>query len=190
MQWLNSSARYGIGTTMLHWLILLLFVAVYASIELREFFPRGSDPREALKTWHFMLGLCLLLAIGPRLWFMFHGRFPAIQPQPPRWQKLLARTMHLMLYTLMIVMPLSGWLLLSAEAKAIPFFGLQLPALIAESKSLAALLKQFHETIEIAGYFLLGLHSAAALYHHYWLRDNTLRRLSLKGGATATDLPK
>ncbi|WP_446811346.1 cytochrome b [Methylomonas sp. 2BW1-5-20] len=177
MTWLNSSERYGRISMALHWMIVLLFVAVYASIELRELFPKGSDPREAMKTWHFMLGLSVLVLIWPRLLFMYHGRFPIIQPEPPRWQQLLGRTMHITLYGLMIVMPVLGWLLLSAKAKPIVFFGLQLPALIGESKTLAESIAEFHETIGNLGYFLIGLHSAAALFHHYRLRDNTLRRM-------------
>ncbi|AMK79001.1 MULTISPECIES: cytochrome b [Methylomonas] len=188
MKWLNSTERYGVLSMTLHWIIVLLFVAVYASIELRELFPKGSDPREAMKAWHFMLGLSVFVLIWPRLLFMFQGRFPTIQPEPPYWQKLLGRTMHLTLYALMIVMPLSGWLLLSAEAKPIPFFGLQLPALIGESKSIAESIEEFHEAIGTLGYFLIGLHSAAALYHHYLLRDDTLRRMLPKCCDSRTDL--
>jgi hypothetical protein len=50
MRWRNSTDRYGSLSIGLHWLMLLLFVAVYACIELRGYFPKGSDPREALKT--------------------------------------------------------------------------------------------------------------------------------------------
>jgi cytochrome b561 len=177
MKWLNSADRYGVISMALHWLVLLLFVATYASIELREIFPKASEPREAMKVWHFMLGLSVLALMLPRLWFMFQGRFPAIQPEPPHWQKMPARMMHLSLYGLMILMPLSGWLLLSAEAKPIAFFGLQLPALIGESKTVADVTEEFHEILGTLGYFLIGLHSAAALTHHYLLRDNTLKRM-------------
>ena len=77
----------------------------------------------------------------------------------------------------MICMPLAGWLILSAAGKPIPFFGLQLPALISENKDLAKLIREFHETLGKVGYFLIGLHAVAALFHHYVLRDNTLRRM-------------
>jgi len=60
MQWRNNKERYGTLSIGLHWSMLLLLVVVYACIELREFFPKGSDLREALKTWHFMLGLAVL----------------------------------------------------------------------------------------------------------------------------------
>ena len=63
----NSDARYGSLAVTLHWFMLLLIAAVYACIELRVNFPRGSDPREALKTWHFMLGFGVLLLVIVRL---------------------------------------------------------------------------------------------------------------------------
>lgn len=78
------------------------------------------------------------------------------------WQQRLAGWVHLALYLLMICMPLLGWLALSAAGKPIPFFGLQLPALIGESKGVARLLKDIHETIGTIGYWLIGAHAAAA----------------------------
>ena len=55
--------RYSTASIALHWLMVLLFVAVYATIELREFYPKGSVPREALKAWHFMLGLSVFVLV-------------------------------------------------------------------------------------------------------------------------------
>ena len=172
-----SEARYSGLSISLHWLMLVLIAAVYACIELRELFPKGSDPRELLKTWHFMLGLAVLALVLLRLFVTVLGQTPAITPEPPRYQQLAAKLMHLGLYALMIVMPLAGWLLLSAAGKPIPFFGLQLPALIAESKSTAGLIKEVHETVGNLGYLLIGLHALAAIYHHHIVRDNTLRRM-------------
>ncbi len=177
MQWRNSTERYGALSIGLHWLMLLLLVAVYACIELREFFPKGSGPREALKTWHYMLGLSVFVLVWLRLLLNMTGRFPRMEPDQPGWQKLSARLMHVALYALMIVMPLAGWLMLSAAGKPIPFFGLQLPALISESKSAAELIKEIHVTAGTVGYFLIGLHALAALYHHFMLGDSTLRRM-------------
>lgn len=156
---------------------MLLFVAVYACIELSEFFPKGSDFRATLKTWHFILGLSILVLALIRLVVHITDLVPRIEPDPPKWQKQSAKLMHVALYTLMVGMPLAGWLLLSAEGKPIPFFGLHLSALIGKSKYLADLIEEIHETGGTMGYFLIGLHTAAALYHHYFVRDNTLRRM-------------
>lgn len=173
----QTNDRYNALSIGMHWLMLFLLVAVYACIELREFYPKGSDPREALKTWHFMLGLTVFLLVFVRIAIRFSSPVPAIVPPPPVWQMRAARLMHLALYTLMIVMPLLGWLLLSAAGKTIPFFGLELPALLSADKELAGKIKEVHETVGGLGYALIGLHAVAGLYHHYVMRDNTLQRM-------------
>jgi len=173
----NSNTRYSPLFMGLHWLMAALLVAVYAFIELRELFPKGSDPREAMKALHFMLGLSVLLLVLPRLLLRLSGPTPAIVPEPPAWQNTAAHLVHLALYALMLAMPLMGWLLLSAAGKPIPFFGLHLPSLIAENEDLAKLIKEIHETAGEVGYYLIGLHIAAALYHHHFQHDNTLARM-------------
>lgn len=173
----HPSARYNPLSIGLHWLMLLLIAAVYACIELRGFYPKGSEPREALKTWHFMLGLAVLALVVVRLAVRLGNTVPAIEPAPPGWQKLLASLMHVGLYALMLGMPVLGWLILSASDKPVPFFGLQLPALLGPNKDLAGQIKEVHETIGTIGYYLIGLHAAAALFHHYVVKDNTLLRM-------------
>jgi cytochrome b561 len=177
MNWKNTTARYGLLTIGIHWLMLLLFVAVYGTIELRELFEKGSDPREALKTWHFMLGMLVFVLVWLRIAARLSGPTPAIRPEPAAWQQLSAKLLHLALYVLMIAMPISGWLLLSAAGKSIPFFGLELPPLIAPDKELAKQIKEVHEFVGTTGYYLIGLHVVAALYHHIFKLDNTLTRM-------------
>jgi cytochrome b561 len=157
--------------------MLLLIAAVYACIELRGNFPKGSGIREGLKSWHFMLGLSVLALVVVRIGARLTSAVPPIQPEPSKWQGLSAKAMHLALYVFMVAMPIMGWLTLSAEGKVIPFFGLQLPALVAESKSVAGWVKELHEGGGTVGYFLIGLHAAAALFHHYVVKDNTLGRM-------------
>ena len=177
MNWRNNTDRYGSLSIGLHWLMLLLIAAVYACIELRGNFPKGSDMRAVLKTWHFMLGLTVLVLVVFRTAVNFGVAVPRIRPEPPKWQSLVAKLMHLALYVLMIGMPLLGWLTLSAQGKAVPFFGMQLPQLVGASDSVADWAKEIHEAGGTIGYFLIGLHAAAALFHHYVVRDNTLRRM-------------
>jgi cytochrome b561 len=173
----NSTERYGSLSIWLHWLMLILIIALYTCIDLRGYYPKGSYVRAALKTWHFMLGLSVFVLIWPRLLSITFGQVPRILPEPPNWQMLSAKAIHLALYIFMISMPLLGWLLLSASGKPIPFFGLHLPALISENKDLADTIKEIHETGGTVGYFLIGLHAAAGLFHHYFVRDNTLLRI-------------
>lgn len=179
-----SSPRYSPLSIFLHWLTVLLMIAIYASIELRELFPKGSDPREMLKHWHFMLGLVLPMLVLLRIWARKQHPAPAITPPPSALQHKLAAAGHGLLYLLMLLMPLAGWLILSAAGKPIPFFGLELPPLVGENKALAGAVKEVHEAVGTLGYLLIAVHAAAALLHHYWLRDNTLLRM-LPGRRTA-----
>ena len=158
----------------LHWLMLILLAAVFACIELRENYPRGSDIREGLKTWHFMLGLSVFVLVWVRL--IARRKMPWLAPEGgwTRWPALAA---HVALYGGMIALPLLGWMTLSAEGDTIPFFGLSLPPLIGQDKDLAERLEDLHKTIGEAGYWLIGLHALAAVFHHYVLKDGTLRRM-------------
>jgi superoxide oxidase len=174
---LQPAPRYRAGSIALHWVMLLLIVAAYACIELRELYPKGSDPREALKRWHFTFGLTIGLLVGFRIALRLASQTPPIVPAPSVWQHRLARLAHVGLYLLMVGMPLAGWLLLSAEGKPIPFFGLELPPLISKNEALGKQVKELHATVGEAGYFLIGAHALAALFHHYVRRDNTLRRM-------------
>jgi cytochrome b561 len=158
----------------MHWLMLALLAAVYACIELREFYPRGSDIREGLKTWHFMLGLSVFVLVWVRL--IARAVSPR-GPAPRTWSGALAAAVHLALYALMIAMPVMGWMVLSAEGDPVPFFGLTLPPLVAPDETLAGRVEDLHTTVGAVGYWLIGLHAAASLFHHYVLRDGTLRRM-------------
>lgn len=173
----NPADRYGSWSIGMHWLMVLLLIAVYACINLREIYPKGSDPREALKAWHFMLGLSIFVLVFARLAIRAAGPTLPVRPEVRPWQSRAAGLVHVSLYVFMVVMPLLGWSILSAAGKPIPFFGFELPALLGRNDALAAQWKELHETIGTAGYYLIALHAGAALVHHYILRDNTLARM-------------
>ena len=170
--------RYPDSAILLHWLVLILVVAAYTCILLRTNFERGSDIREGLKAWHFMLGLSVLAATFLRIGLrVLVWKTPPITPLPPRMLHLLSIAAHLAIYAWLIAMPIAGWTILSAEGDPIPFWGLNLPPLTSPDKVLADQVKELHETSGTIGYFLLGLHAAAALFHHYFMKDDTLRRM-------------
>lgn len=173
----TNDDRYNLASIILHWLMLLLIVGAYAAIELREFFPKGSGPREALKMWHFMLGLSVFGLVWFRIAARLVWRSPRSAPEAPAWQHLAARVVHLALYAFMVGMPLAGWLILSAEGKAIPFFGLELPALVGANEPLAERVEEVHKLGGTIGYWLIGLHAAASLFHHFVVRDRVLIRM-------------
>jgi superoxide oxidase len=129
----------------LHWFMLLLIVAVYVFMEFRGMFPKGSEPREFMKALHFMLGMSVFFLVLLHVVVRFSTKVPDIVPEPKSIEKLLAKIVHIALYIFMIGMPLLGWSILSANGKTVPFFGLQLPMLIAENKDLGKVLHEIHE---------------------------------------------
>lgn len=173
-----TANRFHGASIALHWLMLVMLAAVYLLIELRGIYPRGSDPRELMKYGHFVLGLSVFVLIWIRLLIRLKTPTPAIVPAPPVWQKAAASLVKGFLYLFMVGMPLIGWAIVSAEGHTISVFGLNLPSILDTDKDLAHDLEEIHEFIGQAGYWAIGLHTLAALYHHYVRKDNTLRRMT------------
>lgn len=169
--------RYNKASIALHWIMLLLLAGVYAAIEFREAYPKGSGPRELLKAAHFTLGLTIFALVWIRLAARRIMPAPADEQASAIWQRVAARLIHLALYAFMIAMPLAGWIILSAEGKSIPFYGFEFPPLVDPNETLAETVEGLHELGGAIGYYLIGFHAAAALFHHYVLRDNVLARM-------------
>lgn len=168
--------RYGWISITLHWATVVLIVAAYATMEFKSVFPKGSAPRAAMTYWHYVIGLAVFALAWLRLVVRPSGD-AVIDAGGPDWQAQLREIVHWTLYALMIGLPLLGWLTLNAKGTPVAFLGQDLPMLVNESRTLAKWLKELHEILARFGYFLIGLHAAAALYHHYVKRDDTLRRM-------------
>lgn len=102
MCWKNTDDRYASLSIGLHWLMLLLLVAVYAAINLQDLAPKGSALRADLKSWHFMLGLTVLALVLIRLATrLFAGPAPLIAPVLSVWNQRLKTWMHVALHVFM-----------------------------------------------------------------------------------------
>jgi cytochrome b561 len=168
--------RYAAVSVWLHWLMVLMFIAVYSTIELRVLFPRGSEDRELIKTAHFLLGLSVFVLV----WLRILARVVTETPSRENYGKFqiyLSKFVFFALYALMIVMPLLGWSIVSAEGHIINILGFELPPIIDTNKDLAHDIEEIHETLGKVGYGLIALHATAALGHHYIKRDSTLKRM-------------
>lgn len=176
---MSSTKRYSGLTIALHWLMLLLIVAAYTFILIRGEFPKGSEPRALVKMLHFSIGVTVFALVWVRIAArLAGGPAPEITPAPPALQHKVGKLAHLALYGFMIGMPIGGMLILSFEGEAIPYFGLfQIGPLLAENEGAAEIVEELHEIGGTIGYFLIGLHAVAGLYHHSIRRDDTLRRM-------------
>lgn len=171
------STRYSNSMIVLHWLTVILMIAVYATIENRGLFERGSEGRDLIKYCHFVLGVSIFVLVWLRLFIRLKQPYPTITPPLVNWQHRLSKLMHILLYVLMLVMPVLGWLILSAAGKTLDLGLFSLPNFMQTDKNLAHDIEDIHKTIGNIGYYLIGLHALAALLHHYIFKDNTLLRM-------------
>jgi cytochrome b561 len=94
------------------------------------------------------------------------------------YERLLARLNHALLYVLLFAMPLSGWMMSSARGFPVSWFGFfTLPDLVPKNKPLYDALLTTHQTLAWVLAAVVTLHVAAALKHHFMLRDDVLRRM-------------
>ncbi|HRK56391.1 MAG TPA: cytochrome b [Burkholderiaceae bacterium] len=177
MRLIHATDRYSWLTIALHWTVVLLIVVTYACVELHDAVGKDSELGNTLKALHFSFGLTILAITLLRLPITFFSPTPRIYPLPPPWQVFLAKGMQLALYAFLVAVPLSGWLVLSSDSYRVAYFGWELPALMAPSEAMAALLDDIHETAGTCGYALIGAHAVAALFHHYVVGDTTLIRM-------------
>lgn len=175
----NSSTSWGLVARVLHWLFLILIIGAWYAVETHEDFPKGSPERAAWMRLHFSMGLTVFALVWVRLGWRATGEVPAEIPGP-RLQLLAARLVHLALYLLLIAMPLTGLLTMQLEGNVVSWFGLvDIPVFLAPAKDVAEVLEEAHtEVLWPALLVLVGLHAAAALWHHFKLKDDTLRRMT------------
>ncbi|MBI5919463.1 MAG: cytochrome b [Nitrosomonadales bacterium] len=162
---------------LLHWLSAFLVILALVLIESKGYWPKGSPEREALKSVHAQFGLLIFLVMWVRLPWRMTQRLPDITPPLPRLQALVAHLMHAVLNLMLLILPVLGILMMNAKDKAIGLFGVTLPSFIGPDKELAHTLQEAHETLGELMIWLIALHAAAALWHHWVQRDNTLRRM-------------
>lgn len=173
----SSIARYNGLLIALHWITLVLVVAGYALMEFKDIFPKGSGGRERMETLHYSVGITIFVLTLVRLPLRAWTGTPAIEPPLPRWQQTAARIIHALLYAMLLALPITGWLSVNADGQSVLAWGYALPDLLGPNESLSETLKDLHESIASVGYALVGIHALAALYHHYIVHDNTLRRM-------------
>lgn len=168
--------RYSRGAIAFHWVIAALvlfnlFVGLF-----HESLLEGVRVMPA----HKALGMLVLLLTLARIGWRLAHKPPHFPDAMQAWEKVTAKTVHFILYALLLIMPLTGWLLSSnpERPRPIDWFGLfQIPVLPATP----GIAGTAHEAHELLGYLMAALvviHIAAALRHHFVLRDRVLARMA------------
>jgi cytochrome b561 len=175
------SLRYDRVAIALHWTIAALIIFMLALGLVMEDLPISI--KFSAYTLHKSIGITVLaLSIFRLIWRLMNPP-PALPAGMKAWEKLLAHTAHWGLYFLIIAMPLTGWLLVSASRKyptvffwlgEVPF--IPMPKGIAP-KATAEWFEEMHELFANGAIALIVLHVGAALKHHLVNKDNVLTRM-------------
>lgn len=169
--------NYSRSQILFHWLVFIAIVIAYAAMELKGFTPKGSPARVTMALVHYTAGFSVLLLMIVRVVLKITHRDPEIIPQPPRWQVVVSKATHGLLYLMFLLLPFLGIASLYYGQIEWSFFGIKMPVATNLNTDTQHFLKEVHELIANSGYFLIGLHTLASLFHHYFVRDNTLVRM-------------
>lgn len=182
MGWRNTTMHWGGVSQGFHWLMAaLIFTLIPLGLIGADM--AFSKTKIEVFQWHKSIGLLVLTLAIFRIAWRLSNPTPAHPADVPRYQLVGASAVHLVLYGLMVLMPLSGWVINSAANVPFKPFGLfRLPHLVERSESTQALFETIHGTMAWVLMGLLALHIGAALHHHFRRRNDTLRRM-LPGGS-------
>jgi cytochrome b561 len=184
----TASSRYTNTAVFLHWLIALAII-----FQLGLGWRMGDEPKGAglyaLFQLHKSIGFTILfLSLLRLLWRLTH-KAPALPSSMPQWEKTAATLAHWAFYGIMLGLPLTGWLLVSASSTNIPtvLFGVvPFPHLPFISHLATDIKSQLHELAEVSHSLLalgtmalLALHIGAVLKHQLWVKDNVFSHMAV-----------
>lgn len=169
--------QYTRTAIVLHWLIALMIVVNFG-LGLTMVDLDLSPQKLRFFSWHKWVGVTIFMLVCVRLLWRLGHAAPPLPASMPDWQAKAAHLSHVLLYVLMFVIPLSGWIYSSAAGKTVVYLSLiPLPNLVQADKALAAILKEVHGYLNFTLAAFVVLHIAAAWKHHLVDRDDVLTRM-------------
>ena len=172
-----TESRYTRTAVALHWTMAgLILAGLFMGWTMTEM--DVSPQRLKVYNWHKWVGVTVLLLAVLRLLWRFTHRAPPLEPSMPAWQRVGAHLSHGLLYLLLFVMPVTGWIYSNYTGYPVVYLGkVPLPNLVERDRELAATWLDVHVTLSVILAVIVGLHALAALHHHFISRDATLRRM-------------
>lgn len=159
-----------------HWVTAILVVASFAIAWIRN----DVEDLAFRAFWldvHRTIGFAVLGLTIVRLASRLRTGPLVYQAQIPPLMRLASRTVHFLIYALLIAMPMLGWAQSSAKARNFNLFGISLPTIVGHNRDNAEMWGWWHEQVGWALFALILLHAVAALYHHYVRRDDIVRAM-------------
>ena len=188
----GSSNRgvFDLATRLMHWLTAGLMLCVFVlafSVDLAT----SHASHTAFLQLHRSLGLTVWVVTLFRLAWRHSAKYPDWPSDMSQTMRVLAMASEYALYALLLLQPILGILQTNAHGDRVNLFFIgQLPALIEKNRPLAQLLSTVHRAVGFSLLSLIALHVSAALFHHFWRRDDTLTAMLPAAAAWRTLEPR
>jgi cytochrome b561 len=181
----QPSGSYSVAARRFHWWTVA-FLAVQIPIGLAMVYRgKGLNVWDALTNWlystHKLLGLIILCVVVARLSYRLTKGAPADEPTLEPWQKGVSHATHWLLYLLLIVVPIGGYIGISLFP-ALDVHGFTLPAVASPDQQAAERVLFWHMVGAFTIVALAGMHVAAALFHYLIRKDGVLQRMLVRAG--------
>jgi len=178
MNFKNSAAGYGLVAILLHWLVAVVVIGLFTlGLWMVDLTYYDSWYNRAPNI-HRSIGILLFLVMLGRLLWRLLDIIPDDEPGIRFWQRRLAHAVHILLYLLPFAVMLSGYLISTADGRPIEVFGLfSVPALVSGIPNLEDMAGKVHWYLALSLISLAGIHTLAALKHHFIDRDRTLKKI-------------
>jgi cytochrome b561 len=165
-------------TITLHWTTLLIVLTLFGSgLLYGEVEERSWAP--PLLQVHRSLGVTIwTLTMFRLLWRVTGARFPAFPASMTPLHQLVARLSEYGLYALLLIQPATGLAQTILRGRPFEVFAWSIPQLVARDVALVGIFRAAHEIGAWCLFALAGLHAAAALVHHFILRDDVLEAMA------------
>ena len=173
----NTTQAWGAPAKLLHWTVatlVLLQIALGWAAVAWHLSPTKLD----LFVLHKSTGMLILLLMLVRLFWRWRNVTPLLPVGMQAWERAAAHASHFILYLLLFLAPVTGWVINSAANNPFRMFWLiPIPAVATPDKVLAEIAARIHFGLFVLLALVLVVHVAAALRHHYVVRDSILARM-------------
>jgi len=176
MQLHDTEKSYGGVSQILHWGMFALIISLFVIANKMTTAPIGPDKFQ-LYGLHKSLGLTLFIILLGRIFWRLSNATPK-DADAPAWENFAAHGLHIALYAVLLIMPISGMLMTLAGDHPVSWFGLiDMPNLINKNELIETVAKFIHGTAAIGMVIMVAGHVGAALFHKFVRKDEIMQRM-------------
>jgi len=174
----NSSEKYGTISKILHWSIAVLILTLIALGWYMTSLDYYHPWRYRTLSLHKSIGVVVFILFIIKILWMINSPTPKISRDLKKWERIAAWIVHKFLFSIIFILPVTGYIISTSSGNSISFFGLfEIPPFIKADDNIRDFSEEIHEITAYTGLAIIILHIAAAFKHHFKDKDDTLKKM-------------